>query len=142
MSRVLFLLAALASSASCGSGILGANEERVIGEIDLSIPETVVAPPSAPDTVAVSRLFVVSLLTIGGGCRRVGETEVRVVGNTAFVTPYDYRGTGGRTCTLGLKPFIHDTTVRFDVVGQALVLITAQDRDGVQFEIELPVWVR
>ena len=135
MSRVLFLLAALASSASCG--ILGANEERVVGQLDLEY-----FPVSAPDTVSVSTDFVVSITTWNRGCDRGGETEVTVVANEAFLIPYDYKYTGGH-CTADPQAQNHDTTLRFDVVGQARVVITARDLfSRAPIEVELPVWVR
>ena len=135
-----WVLAAMLALASCG--ILGANEEGVVGEIDLSIPD-VVPPPSAPDTVAVSTDFVVSLLTVNRGCDRGGDTEVTVVANEAFLTPYDYKYTGGDACTSDARTRNHDTTLRFDVAGQARVVITARDSSThAPIEIELPVWVR
>ena len=136
MNRLLWLLVGVVSLASCG--ILAADEERVVGRIDLAIIQ-----PSVPDTVSVSTNFVVSLATVTRGCDRGGETEVRVVANAAFVTPYDYQYTGGGFCTSDLVNRIHDTTVRFDVVGQARVVITARDfYTGTSVEVELPVWVR
>ncbi len=138
MSRAFLLIAALASSASCG--ILGASEERVVGEIELSNP---FALPSAPDTVLVSVDFVVSLTTIRDGCDREGEVEVRVVANTASITPYTYRYTGGGDCPDSQILRAHELTVRFDVVGQARVVIMTRGHDGAAVEaFELPVWVR
>ncbi len=138
MDRLLLFLTAMLSSASCG--ILGAKEERVVGEIELS---NSFALPSAPDTVLVSVDFVVSLTTIWDGCDREGEIEVRVVGNTASITPYIYRYTGGGDCNDILAFRAHDLTVRFDVVGQARVVIMSRGSDGAAVEaFELPVWVR
>ena len=97
---------------------------------------------SAPDTVSVSTDFVVSILTFNRGCDRGGDTEVTVVAHEAFIIPYDYKYTGGGACTSDARPRNHDTTLRFDLVGQARVVIQARGQDGAPLEVELPVWVR
>ena len=136
MNRAPWLVTAMLASVSCG--ILGPNRERVVGTLGWPGAQ---GPPSAPDTVAVSIDFAVTLFTVTSGCDRGGETEVRVEEHTAFVTPYDYKLTSG-DCGGAALYRNHDTTVRFDVVGQARVVIMARGNDGTPLEFELPVWVR
>ena len=136
MRRSLGILLLVGASAC---GILGLGEYRVVGMIDLDVP--LLVPLVMPDTVTAGVDFSVVVSTIGGGCTRAGDTETTLTGNTAIITPYDFIKRRG-PCLDFLIALEHPTTLRFERVGQARVLVRAVDRVRAPLEIEHSVVVR
>ena len=140
--RFRFVVMLSTLTASCG--ILEPDERRVIGVMETFANPVLV---EVPDSVAVSVPFAVSVTTYSGfhSCvTRIGDTEVGLEGSIARVTPYDYRSerTEDRACTDILRIFEHQTTVRFDVPGEAVVVVIGR-KWGVDalIEHEFPVHV-
>ena len=71
---------------------------------------------------------LVRVTTYGDGCHSKGETEVRVDGMEALVTPYDYTAPPGTVCTRQLVSTIHEATVQFPGSGTARVRVRGLDR--------------
>ena len=138
--RFRFVVMLSTLTASCG--IFEPDERRVIGFIEFTYNPVLV---EVPDSVAVSVPFAVSVTTYRGRCgTRIGDTEVVLEGNVARVTPYDYQATGDPNCTDNLLLYEHQTTVRFDVPGEAVVVVIGRKFDfGVNpiIEREFPVHV-
>lgn len=93
------------------------------------------------------RTVSVSVTTYGGGCHSGGETVVQVSGLFVDITPYDFTATTGTVCTQPLLSFVHEATVRFDVVGTAHIRIHGVDARannwaGKQVVVERTVAVR
>ena len=117
-------------------GIFGPDEERVIGRIDSdSDPMFIV-----PDSVAVGQAFTVTVVTGGDSCYRNGDTEVRIEGNIAVVTPYDFRRNAD-VCFSLLQFFDHQATILFDVTGGAQVKLRASTLLGDPIELTRVVQV-
>ena len=112
-----------------GCGILfNGDERRVVGRVQqFGI--------AVPDTVSVGIPFTVSVTTGGGGCHRIGETLVDIVGNTATIRLYDYDRGSKAICTLILIGFEHIAQVTFDARGAATVVIHGH------VVLEYAVWV-
>lgn len=96
-SAALVFLTACATSPSGGNPADGSSDgvangsgpsERVFGTIEFySDPVRVVVPSS----VQQGQLFVVTVVTYGGGCIEKGETDVEVEALQAEIRPYDLR---------------------------------------------------
>ena len=138
--RFGFIVMLSTLTASCG--IFEPDERRVIGLIE-TVNDPVLV--EVPDSVAVSVPFAVSVTTYRGRCgTRIGDTEVDLEGKVARVTPYDYQATGDLDCVSILVLYEHQTTVRFDVPGEAVVVVIGRKFDfGVNpiIEREFPVHV-
>ncbi|HEX6940552.1 MAG TPA: hypothetical protein VF158_14140 [Longimicrobiales bacterium] len=108
---------------ACATG--GRNDDgprRVVGTIEhYGDPVRV----EAPADVARGADFRVTVVTYGGGCLHQGDTEVEINGLSAVVTPYDIDVTPtvppGGACTLELRQYRHDATLRFDRAGSATI---------------------
>ena len=107
-------------------GIVGPDEyRRVIGVIrgDGRYVSAV------PDSVLVGEWFTFSFHTHGYYDDRKGETHVKMQGNIATITPYDYYHRNRKP----IAPFIsfrHETGVRFLEAGEAQVILRARARVG------------
>lgn len=115
-----------------GCGLLGPNEERVVGRIESGPPHP--PPVVIPDVVTAGTRFSVSVLTFGSPCVRAGETEVEVVGRTARVTPFDYRQDG--VCPDKPNYLEHEATLVFDTPGPGVVIFVGSN---VQLEYTIDV---
>jgi hypothetical protein len=124
--------------AAAGCGILFSGEERVIGRLDTDGLDEFL---QAPDTVVQGTTFIVTVITSGDGCDRMGDTESRVSGLLAEITPYDFRQVDENCITIGAR-FTHRVPLAFETGGRGRVIVKARDiwGDPVQFERE--VWVR
>jgi hypothetical protein len=88
----------LLATASCG--ILFSGEERLIGQLDADgLDEFLLAP----DTVAQGTTFIVTVITSGDGCDLMGDTESRVSGLLAEITPYDFREVDENCTSIGAR---------------------------------------
>lgn len=109
-------------------GILGPDEfRRVIGDIGRGHPEDVFA---VPDSVLVAEAFKLSFRTYGYYGDSKGETHVRIQGNVATITPYDYYRRKNREPIRPFLGFSHEATVRFVEVGEAQVILRVRIPDG------------
>lgn len=97
-----------------------------------------------PDTVSLDAPFPVAVTTYGGGCERIGPTEVTVEGRDALVVPFDSTTVGpGVVCTDQLKSFRHEALLTLHSVGDASVTVRGRVEPGGQIQ-EFPraVWVK
>ena len=120
--------------------VTGPEERLVPGTISLGLNSVAIA---VPDTVALSVPFLVSVRTYGGGCERIGPTEMTLEARSALVEPFDYTVSGpGVSCTLLLKHFSHVASLTFDLLGSATVVVQGVEYGGPPFESIHEVWVR
>ncbi len=103
---------------SCG---IFETRERVVGEITSFSEQDAITVPAV---VQQGTSFTATVITLGGGCMEQGETEVKVQGLRAEVTPYDYKITPpfGAVCPLYGQDYIHTATLSFAERGTATVL--------------------
>lgn len=97
-----------------------------------------------PDTVDAGVPFDVMVRTFGGGCDRIGPTEVARGATEAVVVPMDYTLVGPNlACPDILRSFDHETTVTFANPGEGRVVIRAlrEPEDTVE-TLTRTVWVR
>lgn len=143
---ILAVAGVLLSQASCDSS-LSPDEVLVIGtlldELASGLP---ILPIEVPDTVAADIAFVVTVWTTGGGCERIGPTEVRTDGITATVVPYDFTVAppgSAVDCDLNFKTFEHRAAIVFEASGSATVTVRARDgpSGAVQDHVH-HIWVR
>ena len=73
------------------------------------------------------RTVQVVVTTYGDGCLSKGDTEVRVEGLEADITPYDYTAPPGSVCTRQLVSVRHTATVTFSGAGEATIRIHGID---------------
>ena len=121
--------------------ITGPGERLVPGTISFGSDPVVI---EVPDTVALSVPFLVRVRTYGGGCERIGPTEVTLDARSALVEPFDYTVSGRDvSCTLQLKAFSHEASLTFDFLGSATVVVKGVETPGrLPFERIHEVWVR
>ncbi len=104
------------------------ERERMIGTIEFySDPVRI----QLPDTVQRGVTFPVRVRTYGGGCIDEGDTEVKVNGLAAQVTPYDIEVTHlppGYACTADLRLYEHVGQVRFDQPGTATLIVRGRKK--------------
>ena len=140
--RLLIVIAGSVLLTSCDFDfVTGPSERLVVGTVAFhSEPVDI----DVPDTVTVSVPFSVSVRTFGGGCQRLGSTEVVINGLDAEVTPFDSTAGGDRVvCTDILLAFAHGASLTFATVGSATVTIRGKEEPGdLSFERTYPVWVR
>ena len=138
--RPLIVIAASVLLTSCDS-VTGPNERLVVGTVAFFSDPVVI---EVPDTVSVSVPFSVSVHTFGGGCKRIGPTEVVINGLDAEITPFDYTMTGdGVVCTDILRVFDHEASLTFAAAGSATVTFRGKEEPGdLPFESIHTVWVR
>lgn len=138
--RLLIVIAISVLLTSCDF-LTGPNERLVVGVVAFHSEPVVI---EVPDTVSVSVPFSVSVRTYGGGCERVGPTEVEMDGLDAEITPFDYTAAAdGGACTDILLSFVHEASLTFATVGSATVTIRGKEEPGdLPFERIHTVWVR
>lgn len=87
---------------------------------------------TVPDSAEAGRPFTVTVLTLGGGCAQKADTEVRIDGSTAVITPYDHVSDGD--CATYSVYNEHNANVVFGAVGDGRVILRAVDvnRDPVE----------
>jgi hypothetical protein len=136
MTRRLLLRVCLLAAAGCG--ILFSGEERVIGRLDTDGLDEFL---EAPDTVAPGTTFIVTVITSGDGCDRMGDTESRVSGLVAEITPYDFRQVDENCTSIGAR-FTHRVPLAFETVGRGRVIVKARDLFGDPVQFEREVWVQ
>ncbi len=93
--------------------------------------------------------FTVSIVTLGGGCTRAGDTDVDVTGSTAIITPYDYStakvdGGSDDICLTYGELYDHIVQVTFDATGARAVVVRSRKSRFSQaepIEYEYAVWV-
>ena len=132
----------LMSSTACGALLEpSSGEALVVGTVAFYGDPVVI---DLPDTVDASTPFTVSVRTYGGGCERIGPTEITVAARSAVVVPYDYTRTGADVaCTAILNIFEHQVALRLDVPGQATVTIRGREQpSSVVRDYPRQVWVR
>ena len=116
--------------------------ERRLGILSLGGPPSVTVPSEG----AIGASIEVTVVTLGGGCFRQGETEASVVGLTADVTPYDSVYAylpPNMACTQDLRPYTHRASVVFATAGAALVRVHGRAQPGdVPIVIERPITIR
>lgn len=100
---------------------LGPREELVIGTVAFySEPVEI----DVPHTVQAGVPFPVQVRTYGGGCERIGPTEVTSRDGGALVVPRDFTTTGpGIACADVLKWFDHEAQVVLQTPGSSTVTI-------------------
>ena len=79
------------------------------------------------DVSSSGRTAQVVVITYGDGCLTKGDTEVRVAGLVADITPYDYTAPPGSICTRQLVSVRHTATVTFAGAGEATIRIHGMD---------------
>lgn len=117
----LALLVAACGLVTGGDGIV---RERLIATIEFYGDPIRIELPA---TVRAGVAFQVKVRTYGGGCIDQGDTEVRVTGMTARVTPYDLEVTRlppDYACTSDLRVYEHVAEVRFATPGTGTVIVT------------------
>jgi len=98
-------------------------------------------PLEAPPTVKVDETFVVTVGTIGGGHIMTDDTEVRVSGLVAEITPYDHVEQS-RVVRHQLSILVHRTVrLRFASPGLATIRAIGQGLDGQRATVETHVVV-
>lgn len=79
---------------------------------------------TAPTAVRPGQSFTMTVVTWGGGCTTMGDTEVTVDRDTVDVRPYDLVEKGANiSCPDILKTFSHQVTLRLDQPGMNTVRI-------------------
>ena len=131
-SRALLILAATVACSSgpteSGSDDIGTSrvgEGRQLGVLTFFGDS---AQVTVPASVAVGEPATVVVLTAGGGCIRTGDTEVRVVGLDAELTPYDHFPSAGQVCTADFRLNTHTATVQFTQRGRATVRVRGREQ--------------
>ena len=121
------LLVAACSPATEPAGDDG-EEVRVLGDIAFySAGDPYVEVPASAERGVE---FPVVVRTYGGGCHRVGDTEVRAVGPAVVeVAPFDLTRLRA-PCTEQLVVLTHTARVRFDAAGRALVRVRGREAPG------------
>lgn len=122
-----------------GCGILGPDEEEVLGAIEFYGDPFVL---EAPDTVTAGEEFTASVRTYGGGCITKGSMSVSIEGQLATLVPVDIQSSAG-VCTLELRLFSHSAGIRFDGRGDAVIRVQGRKEPGGEVVTrERSIWVR
>ena len=145
-AAALLVVAAVACSSITGverdvfDGILYERRPSVLG-----YTESPPAGVTAPDTVTAGVPFTVTVPTYGGGCIRLGDTDVRVAGAVVEVRPYEWFVSAGQAiaCTADIRRLDHTATVTLGTPGRAtLRVIGRQMPEGAAISIERTLVVR
>ena len=97
-----------------------------LGSIDQTLGHVTV-----PDTVATNTNFLVSFTTSGGGCDRMGNTQVTMVDSrTAEIRGYDDYQVNPSACVSILYLFHHTSTVQFAHAGISTVRLIGAYNDS------------
>jgi hypothetical protein len=149
--RLLTLSALLLVTGAACSSITGVERDvfdGILYERRPSVLGYTESPPAgvtAPDTVSAGVPFTVTVATYGGGCIRLGDTEVRVAGSVAEVRPYEWFVSAGQAiaCTGDIRRLEHAASVTLPTPGRAtLRLIGRQLPEGATISIERTLVVR
>jgi hypothetical protein len=113
-------LAALALAAACSS----TDPNRYVRELGfLQLHESPIEV-AVPQAVRAGEEFTISVVTRGGGCTNVGDTETTGSGTTVDVRPYDLRIEGPDVaCPDILRGLTHQVPWRFDAPGTYTVRV-------------------
>jgi hypothetical protein len=86
---------------------------------------------TAPDSVALSASFDVTVHSYGGGCERKGPTNmVKFSEDSANFLPLDITESTGEICTTELKTFVHTAPLSFSTSGSKPVSVYGRDATG------------
>lgn len=126
-SRLTLFVLTLLPLAGCYD-LFGPEEELLIGVVSHYSEPIVI---DLPDTVQVGVAFPVRVRTYGGGCERIGPTEVTSQDGGVLVVPRDFTKTGaGVACTDELRWFDHEAEVVLQTPGSATVTIRGRVEPG------------
>ena len=142
LRRLLVAAPRAISSTACGALLEPpSGEALIVGTVAFHGDPVVI---EVPDTVVAGVPFTVGVHTYGGGCERMGPTELTVDARSAVVVPYDFTETGDDVaCTAILKTFDHEVALRLDVPGEATVTIRGREEpSNTVREYPRRVWVR
>ena len=152
MLLVVPILVACASTGGPGSAPQitefpgGVVVERRIATIDYVGNPVFTVSIRVPESVARGQAFAVEVTAYGGDCVSKGDTEARVDGLSAEVTPYDWEVTRlpPRTgCSIAIRPHEHIASLRFDQAGTGRVVIHGRRKpSGEVITVERQVKVR
>jgi hypothetical protein len=131
-AHVVNTILAFAVSLSGCHDSTGPEYKRLPGLLSLNPeePARITVPTEATAGVPIP----VTVITMGGGCVTQGDTEARVSGLAADVTPYDTFAVSlppNMACTEELRLFTHVTTVTFASPGTAVVRIHGRQHPDV-----------
>lgn len=133
--RRFTILVALIHSASCYDPTSVPAEKLVLGTIAFYFQPIIV---EVPDTVKEGASVGVLIRTYGGGCERLGPTEVQVHGDSVAISPFEYtRATPGVACTEELRVFDHETSFRAVESGETVVTISGLVQPGATEHLEI-----
>jgi len=120
-SGFMLLSGAVASQRRTTPQYAPSQEARVLGILDESANDALVAPATVP----AGEDFKVTITTIGSGCEREADTGVIVSENGATVMVYDFTKAThpGVACAMILKHLRHTVTLRFTKRGKALIRV-------------------
>ena len=138
--RIPGALLVLVTLTSCEStspfGVL--TEELRIGLIETENPRS--NPVVIPNSVTTSTPFLVTVLTHGNTCVRLGETEVETDSDLTRITPYDFFVTEavGIVCKDILLTFSHDVPLQINHAGDHRVVVVGRhhEHDTETFDLE------
>ena len=135
------LLLALAGLLAACDDPTGPDEVLVVGTVDFYEEPVVI---EVPDTVAAGEPFAVGVRTYGGGCERLGPTEVEALEDGVRVTPRDWTTVDPDVaCTTELKLFEHEATLTWSTPGEITVRIRGREEPaGVERTFARTVVVR
>jgi hypothetical protein len=120
--RWLWLAAWTAVILGCDPG--APTIERLPGILQVMPSDTVRV--EVPDTLNVGVDEVVAVMTLGGGCSQLGDTEVESMSQRAVIRPYDYRYyelPPGIACTQEVTWYRHEAILTFTVPGSVTIEI-------------------
>ena len=99
---------------------------------------------SLPTTPRPGVPFIIGFHTMTNSCGKGGHTEVFVVGNRAFVTPYDtilrYSRTDVACADIRLS-WPHTAEIRFLTNGSATIELRSRSLNGDTVRMEFPIMV-
>ena len=105
----------------------GGPPKRVLGTIAFYDDPVEIILPAA---VARGETLIVAVTTYGGGCLKQGDTEVRVTGLEAQITPYDLATSVPEyPCTADLAFYTHTAELRFTETGEARIQVTGLQKN-------------
>jgi hypothetical protein len=120
--------------------------ERRIATIDHFGNPVFTVSIQVPESVARGQEFVVKVTTYGSDCVGKGDTEARVNGLSAVVTPYDWEVTRlppKTGCSIAIRPHEHTASLRFDQAGSGRLVIRGRRKpSGNVITVERRIEVR
>jgi hypothetical protein len=121
VTGIMRLSGAVASQRQTTPQYTPPQEARVLGILDESENEALVAPSAVP----IGEDFQVTITTIGSGCEREADAGVIVSEDGATVMVYDFTKANrpGVACAMIHKRLRHTVTLRFTKRGKALIRV-------------------